>query len=44
MKNCLTLSLPGPSRQSMITANAHFAPVVVMDARNMCGHDRKGLS
>jgi hypothetical protein len=33
------LSLPGSSRQSMITAGAWLAPAVIMDARNECGHD-----
>jgi hypothetical protein len=35
-----SLSLPGVSRQSMITADALFSPAVIMDARNKCGHDK----
>jgi hypothetical protein len=33
------LSLPGLSRQSMITVDALFSPAVIMDARNKCEHD-----
>jgi hypothetical protein len=38
------LSLPGLSRQSMITADALFSPAVIMDARNKCEHDMSGDS
>jgi hypothetical protein len=41
-KGCSSLSLPGSSRQSMITVVTHSSQAVIMDARNKCGHDNEG--